>query len=995
MAVIDELAVLLTAQTTQFTQGMGDAGRAVQLFSKTVIGAGNLTENLTFGREQIEKAIGEITNLSRAALKLGTDFESIQKIEFLGKAKGAGIETLTLFFNRLDVKIGEALAGNTAADKSLEHLGVTAKDLAVTPLPERLGKISDAFLAIHSPAQRAAALQENFGRGSRELIPLLSLGSKGIKELSGELEAYGLVNDSDAKAVVEFSQEIAKLNSIFDLLVRKITVELTPALKGSVLLFKTLGDKVGEVLAKIDKFVNKKIETPESKAADAIRNGQSEAAKQIAALSSGFNLSDVTIAPLKARIDEVIGKLKELEHEGKKIDLSAQLKPFTTESERLNKSLGGIGSRIEEAQTNLRGTEINRIKDAARLEEIASTISRLTTKTFFGKSFEDLGLVTKELADLQAEREKLLARQANRDAAGGPIDTQKQKIAELTEESKKLVAQFEALEKKTLAFQEAEKRALKHTDEFLSPTQKLKKELSELREEFELGLLKTDAFRIGVVKASEEFIKSRHSIGAAIGGSKEALSIEAAFLNSAGTLGKTSAFTERIIEQKRLSDEAALSEKIFNAIFHSTSGIQKNLEASVAALVKINASALDQKLPAGPQSVPSRSLFQEAAKDVRDAFKELDDLRDRQRVITRDEVPRFDPDPDHIQRVPTRDQTATEIQSQIAENNLLALSIDRINVALGLEKIAQQSVTAEIEAQNQALDANHRAFAADMAAREEKSAAEHRAFVADLAASKKQFDAEMKAHAAEVGADKQAQDVRDLAFAHEEARQAIRKFEINKAAADAAFGGERITDQTLLATIKAKLDEFEHPSQDVNIKDLPQGRFLDELNRINAALGLSGDLTKVEVTAFEALAQQAIKAADAAKEFAERPLEAPTPTPGVSSSDQMRTFDDQLKEDILQEQKARELEELRQRNNKLFPFEKVQRVPTRDEIIGPPPPMPLPASDAIRGGAELLNEFREQHKTLKEVLQELKLQTKGEKEQAAKKPNIKELSTIP
>ena len=92
-------------------------------------------------------------------------------------------------------KLSKAIArAQTAGVKSravLQQLGVAQGDIAKGNTADVLYRVADALQKLRNPAQRAALMQQLFGRSGQALLPILIKGRAGVRKLLDEQKAAG------------------------------------------------------------------------------------------------------------------------------------------------------------------------------------------------------------------------------------------------------------------------------------------------------------------------------------------------------------------------------------------------------------------------------------------------------------------------------------------------------------------------------------------------------------------------------------------------------------------------------------------------------------------------------------------------------------------------------------------------------------------------------------------------------------------------------------
>lgn len=125
--------------------------------------------------------------------KLGISTDAYQEFGYAAKATGASVEDFAGSVLVLQDKIAAAASGNEEAGKAFAALGVKVKDAN--------GHIRDseavwldgaeAIFKMKDPAKQTAAAMDLFGRGGRNLLPLLKQGTAGVEKLRKRFKELG------------------------------------------------------------------------------------------------------------------------------------------------------------------------------------------------------------------------------------------------------------------------------------------------------------------------------------------------------------------------------------------------------------------------------------------------------------------------------------------------------------------------------------------------------------------------------------------------------------------------------------------------------------------------------------------------------------------------------------------------------------------------------------------------------------------------------------
>lgn len=192
------------AGVADFSERSMEKLKSVAAFFKTglIVGAGFLVG--------MKKSIDRMTEMSRAADRLGVSTEMFQKLSHAAAQTGIDTERLADAMKDLDVKLTDGINRGGSFAELIQELGLNMEDLAKMPAAERFLTFSDAIKNASGSLSRFGA--DEFGDAMYELLPLLELGSEGILELGSSAT---IATDEQIKAAARASAVIEKMSSQF------------------------------------------------------------------------------------------------------------------------------------------------------------------------------------------------------------------------------------------------------------------------------------------------------------------------------------------------------------------------------------------------------------------------------------------------------------------------------------------------------------------------------------------------------------------------------------------------------------------------------------------------------------------------------------------------------------------------------------------------------------------------------------------------------------
>lgn len=158
----------------------------------------------------IKGMLDKFDGISDLATQLNETAETVQKVGSVAALSGTSIESVAAAMLKLEKNLGDV--ENSKAAEVLESFGFSAEAIMGMPLDAKIATLADAFIQARENGSGLAEMQALLGKGSAELIPLLSAGGDALRE------AF-----ADAPVLMEESvDELAALNDEIDLLIQQL-----------------------------------------------------------------------------------------------------------------------------------------------------------------------------------------------------------------------------------------------------------------------------------------------------------------------------------------------------------------------------------------------------------------------------------------------------------------------------------------------------------------------------------------------------------------------------------------------------------------------------------------------------------------------------------------------------------------------------------------------------------------------------------------------------
>ncbi len=235
-----KISIDLVANTATFTTDLQRASKTAEReakriqaeFSKlgTAIGVG-IVAAAGSAVIALKSVIDGADELSKAAQKIGIGTEALSGLAYAADLSGVSFEALTGSLAKFNRQVIEAVQGGKSQAEAFTAVGVSLDDLKNKSPEQLLLQVSRAFAATEDGAKKTAAAMALFGKSGADLIPLLNEGEDGIKQLTDEARALGVViGDNTASAAEQFNDNLSRLQASAKGLTLSVANELLPAL---------------------------------------------------------------------------------------------------------------------------------------------------------------------------------------------------------------------------------------------------------------------------------------------------------------------------------------------------------------------------------------------------------------------------------------------------------------------------------------------------------------------------------------------------------------------------------------------------------------------------------------------------------------------------------------------------------------------------------------------------------------------------------------------
>jgi len=212
MATIEDLQIKFSADIKDLSGKIGQVSSQFEKMERTV---GRTTSKISGQIGSLGKAftIGAIVAGAKAfgdyqtsLDKLGSELidmsgranvgvEALQRLRFAADQNGASSDGMNIALTKLNKAMGEARGGSIELQRVFKALGLDALVKSGASTDVVLSGIADAFKQIQDPALKAAIAAKLMGKSADELVPLLSQGSQGLRDMTAAMPPAAVVSD--------------------------------------------------------------------------------------------------------------------------------------------------------------------------------------------------------------------------------------------------------------------------------------------------------------------------------------------------------------------------------------------------------------------------------------------------------------------------------------------------------------------------------------------------------------------------------------------------------------------------------------------------------------------------------------------------------------------------------------------------------------------------------------------------------------------------------
>ena len=220
--------VIITGKdkATGVFKGIGNAARGLGM-AMTAVGVAAIG----MGVASVKSFAAAGDEVQKMSMRTGFSTEALSELKHAAELSGGSLGNLETGFKKMARFVDDAKTGLSTATDVMETMGITVADLAGLRPEEAFDKLTASLAAMEDPLAQQNAALELFGRSGTDLLPMLSRGAAGLREMREEAHELGLVFDQEAAdSAAEFNDAMTRLTGSFNAIKFALAKEVTPGL---------------------------------------------------------------------------------------------------------------------------------------------------------------------------------------------------------------------------------------------------------------------------------------------------------------------------------------------------------------------------------------------------------------------------------------------------------------------------------------------------------------------------------------------------------------------------------------------------------------------------------------------------------------------------------------------------------------------------------------------------------------------------------------------
>jgi hypothetical protein len=230
---MDNVKKTVGEANTSFGSKMGDIGSSLNQLSQEITGF-SLTQVATIGtatkllQEGIQFAKDSVAEFSAYG-------DQISKMAAYTSTSTEEMSKLYQITDDLRIPVGD-----------LEMALKTMTDKGTAPSIAGIKQLSDQYLSLESPLERAQFLTDNFGRAGQDMARLMEMGGDGIQSASDEIANWMIVTGESEEVVKDYLATLDSWGEAMDQIKFRFAQNVTPAVTNFMLAILKTNETIND-----------------------------------------------------------------------------------------------------------------------------------------------------------------------------------------------------------------------------------------------------------------------------------------------------------------------------------------------------------------------------------------------------------------------------------------------------------------------------------------------------------------------------------------------------------------------------------------------------------------------------------------------------------------------------------------------------------------------------------------------------------------------------
>jgi len=267
------IVIRVSADDTKFNSAMDRVSNSVAANARRLRASGNQFAKWSaisvaaagaVATAMIKGQLGTLDALAKTSDALKIQQQNLQALQFQAELSGVSTEQLATNLERMQRRIGQVARSGGPAAKTLEEIGISAKDIVELSADKQLEEIAKSLGGMENASLRASIAMDLFGRDGVRMIKMLEgLKKDGLQGTVEELENLGIaLTRLDTAKVEQANDAMFKSGQAVEGILNNVTVKVSPILQAmgdefvkNAALTKGFGDTIDSVIKNTIKVV--------------------------------------------------------------------------------------------------------------------------------------------------------------------------------------------------------------------------------------------------------------------------------------------------------------------------------------------------------------------------------------------------------------------------------------------------------------------------------------------------------------------------------------------------------------------------------------------------------------------------------------------------------------------------------------------------------------------------------------------------------------------